>query len=144
MEYLIGVLVAAGVCAFGLMAGFDRERVFYPTVLIATVNYYALFGVMAGSTPAVAMESLVVGVFVVMAVAGFRKSLWWVVAGLVAHGVFDMLHHLLISNPGVPIWWPGFCWSFDVLAGIVLAWLLVKRSGYASSGLQATAPARHN
>jgi len=34
MEYLIGVVLAAVVCAFAGFAGFDRERVFYPTVLI--------------------------------------------------------------------------------------------------------------
>ena len=34
MEYLIGVVLAAVVCAFALLTGFDRDRVFYPTVLI--------------------------------------------------------------------------------------------------------------
>jgi hypothetical protein len=32
MEYLIGVVLAAVLCA---LAGFDRDRVFYPTLLIA-------------------------------------------------------------------------------------------------------------
>lgn len=40
------------------------------------------------------------------------------------HGVFDFSHHLFIKNPGVPVWWPGFCLSFDVLAGGFLAMLL--------------------
>jgi hypothetical protein len=50
-----------------------------------------------------------------------------VVAGLVGHAVFDFLHRLFINNPGVPEWWPGFCLSFDVLAGLFLAVLLLKR-----------------
>jgi hypothetical protein len=41
--------------------------------------------------------------------------------------VFDVFHHLLIDNPGVPRWWPGFCMSFDVVAGGYLALLLLKR-----------------
>jgi hypothetical protein len=26
-----------------------------------------------------------------------------------AHGGFDLVHGHLISNPGVPVWWPPFC-----------------------------------
>ena len=64
------------------------------------------------------------------AVAGFKKNLWLIVAALVGHGVFDSFHQLVIQNPGVPIWWPGFCLSFDILAGVFLAMLLVRRSGF--------------
>ena len=131
MEYLIGVVLAAVVCAFAMLAGFDRERVFYPTVLIVIATYYILFAVMGSSTPALAMESLVAGAFLMVAVAGFKKNLWLVVGALAGHGVFDFFHHTFIQNPGVPVWWPGFCLSFDVLAGIFLAVLLVRRSGFA-------------
>lgn len=131
MEYLIGVVLAAVVCAFAMLAGFDRERVFYPTVLIVIATYYILFAVMGSSTPALAIESLVAGAFLMVAVAGFKKNLWLVVAALGGHGVFDFFHRTFIQNPGVPVWWPGFCLSFDVLAGIFLAVLLMRRSGFA-------------
>jgi hypothetical protein len=129
MEYLVGVVLAALVFAFGRLAGFDRDRVFYPTVLIVVATYYILFAAMGNSTPALLAESLGVAVFLTLAVAGFKKSLWFAAAGLVGHGVFDFFHHGLISNPGVPVWWPGFCMSFDVLAGVLLALLLARRSG---------------
>jgi hypothetical protein len=48
VEYLIGLVLAGVVCAFGLLAGFDRDRVFYPTMLIVIATYYILFAVMAG------------------------------------------------------------------------------------------------
>ena len=38
--------------------------------------------------------------------------------GIVAHGLFDLIHHAIIQNPGVPSWWPGFCMSVDVLLGL--------------------------
>src|SRR4051812_2053258 len=128
MEYLIGVVLAAVVCAFAMFAGFDRDRVFYPTMLIVVATYYILFAVMGNSTPALTMESLVAGIFLTLAVAGFKKNLWLIVAGLVGHGVFDFFHHLLIHNPGLPVWWPGFCLSFDIPAGGFLALLLMRRS----------------
>jgi len=132
MEYLVGIGLAALVCAFALLTGFDRDRVFYPTVAVIVATYYILFAVMGRSNPALVWESLTAVLFFALAVAGFKKNLWWSVAALAGHGVFDFFHHLLIHNPGVPPWWPGFCLSFDVLAGGFLAMLLLQRSGYAS------------
>ena len=131
MEYLIGVLLAAATCVFfGMLAGFDRERVFYPMMLAPIATYYILFAAMGSSTPALTSESLVASIFLMVAVVGFKKNLWLIVAALVGHGVFDFFHHLVIQNPGVPVWWPGFCGSFDVLAGGFLALLLARRSGF--------------
>jgi hypothetical protein len=131
MEYLIGIGLAVAVCVFALLTGFDRDRVFYPTVVAVNATYYILFAVMGGTTQALVWESLVAAAFFVLAVAGFKKSLWLSVAGLVGHGVFDFVHHLSIQNAGVPVWWPGFCLSFDVVAGGFLTMLLMKRSGFA-------------
>lgn len=71
---------------------------------------------------------MIAAAFFALAVAGFRTSLWLVVAALAAHGVFDFFHHRLIRNPGVPPWWPGFCLACDVLAAVFLALLLLRRS----------------
>ena len=131
MEYLIGVGLALVVCAFAMVAGFDRDRVFYPTLLVVIATYYILFAVMGSSMPALAIESAVAAAFIVLAVSGFKKSLWLVVAALAGHGVFDFFHPLFIQNPGVPLWWPGFCMSFDILAAAILAMLLMRRSRFA-------------
>jgi hypothetical protein len=134
MEYLIGVGLAVVVCSFATLVGFDRDRVFYPTLVIVVATYYILFAVVGSSRPALALalESLMAGAFLALAVAGFKKNLWLIVAALAGHGVFDFFHHLFIQNPGVPVWWPGFCLSFDVLAGGFLAMLLMRRAGFAS------------
>src|SRR5215471_7620677 len=133
MEYLIGVGLALLVCAFAMLTGFDRDRAFYPTLATVIATYYILFAVIGSSTRALVVESLIAGAFLGLAVAGFKKNLWLVVAALSAHGVFDFFHHLFIQNPGVPVWWPGFCLSFDAFAGSFLAILLVRRSGFAST-----------
>ena len=132
MEYLIGAGLAVLVCAFATLVGFDRDRVFYPTVLTVVASYYILFAVMASSTQALARELLIACAFLALAAAGFKKNLWLIAAALAGHGVFDFFHHRFIQNPGVPAWWPGFCLSFDVLAGAFLAMLLMRRPGFAS------------
>jgi hypothetical protein len=55
---------------------------------------------------------------------GFKRSPWLVVAGLAGHGVFDFFHGGLIANPGMPVYWPAFCGTYDVAAAVFLAWLL--------------------
>ena len=89
MEYLIGAVLAAVVFAFARFIGFDRDRVFYPTLLIVIATYYILFAVIGTSVHALLIESLVASSFLVIAVAGFKKNLWLVVAALAGHGIFD-------------------------------------------------------
>jgi len=115
------------------LTGFDRDRAFYSTLVAVVAHYYILFAVMGSSTSALIVESLIAVVFFAVAAMGFKKNMWLIVAGLVGHGVFDCFHHLFIQNPGVPAWWPGFCLSFDVLAGGFLAMLLIRRSGHESA-----------
>jgi len=121
---LVGALLAFSVGLFATGLGLDRDRAFYPVVTIVIASYYALFAVMGASTHALVLESLVCAVFLAVAVTGFRWSLWVVVVALAAHGIFDLTHAAVISNPGVPNWWPEFCLTFDVTAAAYLAWLL--------------------
>jgi hypothetical protein len=133
MEYLIGIGLALVVCTFAMFTGFDRDRVFYPTLLTVIATYYVLFAVMGSSRPALVWECLMASAFLVLAVAGFKQNLWLIVAALAAHGVFDFFHQRFIHDPGVPAWWPGFCLSFDLLAGAFLAVLLIRRPRFAST-----------
>lgn len=124
MAFLIGVILAVSVGLSASLVGFDRDRAFYPAVMIVIAMYYALFAVMSGSVEVLALELPAIVVFVAAAVVGFRRSLWLVVAALIAHGIYDVSHGQLFSNPGVPAWWPDFCLAYDVAAGLYLAWRL--------------------
>lgn len=127
MEYAIGIAAAIAVGLFATVIGFDKERSFYPVVLIVIATLYLLFAVQAGSTGALVAEAIPALVFVATAALGFRKTPWLVVAGLALHGVFDFFHHAVIANPGVPVWWPGWCLAYDVVATAYLAALIIVR-----------------
>jgi len=128
MEYFIGVILSLSVAGLAYLAGFDRERVFYPTLLIVVASYYVLFAVMGASVRTLVMESVIAGGFLVLAVVGFKRSLWFVIAGLIGHAAFDFFHHLFIGNPGVPPWWPGFCLAFDATLGVLLAMRVIREA----------------
>ena len=133
MEFAIGVTAATVVGLFATVIGFDKERSFYPVVLIVIANLYLLFAAMAGSTDSLVAAAIPALVFVAMAALGFRKTPWLVVAGLALHGVFDFFHHVLMANPGVPVWWPGWCLAYDVVAAAYLAALIfIRRTAHAA------------
>jgi len=133
MEFLIGAVLALSVGLFATFIGLDRDRAFYPTVMIVIASYYALFAVMGGSIQVLMIESVVIVAFLGASIAGFKGSLWLVVAALAGHGMFDFVHGHLIQNPGVPPWWPHFCLTFDVVAAAYLAWLLLRSKVRAAS-----------
>jgi hypothetical protein len=120
----IGAFLAFAVGLLATASRLDRDRAFYPTVTIVIASYYVLFAVMGASSHALVLESLAGAVFVAAALLGFRSSLWVVVLALAAHGIFDLAHARVISDPGVPGWWPQFCLSYDVVAAGYLAWRL--------------------
>jgi hypothetical protein len=126
MEYLVGVVLALIISIGATLVGFDRERAFYPVVIVVIALLYALFAVIGSSEESLRSESVPIFLFVIAAVLGFRRSLWWAVLGLAAHGVFDLFHAGLIHNPGVPSWWPAFCLSYDLVAAAYLTWLLLS------------------
>ena len=120
--FLVGVVLAFAVGVFATLVGLDRDRAFYPTVMIVIASLYALFAVMGGSTHALAEELIFTVLFVAASIAGFKRSLWVIVAALAAHGCFDFVHARVIANPGVPVWWPSFCAAYDITAAGYLAW----------------------
>ena len=124
VAFLIGVVLAVVVGIFGSVVRLDRERGFYPTIMIVIALLYGLFAAIGESVEALAQEALPMLGFILAAVLGFKRSLWIVVAALVGHGLFDAVHGQLIANPGVPGWWPAFCSAYDVVAGLYLAFLL--------------------
>jgi hypothetical protein len=124
----VGIVLSLVVALFARVVGLDRDRSFYPTVLIVVASYYVLFAIMSGSTSAVLTESIVMAAFVAAAVTGFKTSRWIIIAGLAAHGVMDSFHGAIIDNPGVPSWWPAWCLAYDVGAAAGLAWLSKRDS----------------
>lgn len=128
MAYLVGIVLALTVSLFARVVGLDRDRAFYPTVLAVVASYYDLFAVMGGSVHALVSELVVTAIFLAAVVVGFKRNLWIVAAALLGHGLMDFVHGQLIADPGVPVWWPAFCASYDITAAAWLAGLLRVRN----------------
>ena len=74
MEYVVGASLALGVAAFARMAGFDRDRAFYPTALIVIASYYELFGVIGDEGGTLFVETGVFIAFIAATVAAENRA----------------------------------------------------------------------
>ena len=74
MEYWIGVVLALAVCLSITFIGLDKDRAFYPTVMIVIASYYGLFAVMGASNRALS-ECVIIAVFFSLSVFGFKRNL---------------------------------------------------------------------
>lgn len=127
MEILWGAAFGAVTALAARVAGFDRDRSFYPTVMVVVALLYLLFACMATPPTAIVQESIPAALFIVAAILGFRKNLFFVVAALFGHGLFDLVHSHAIANPAVPVWWPGFCGAIDWVLAAALALAIRSR-----------------
>ena len=124
MAALVGLVLALAVAAYAAALRLDRDRAFYPVVMIVIALLYVLFAAMSGSPRVILIESLIAAVFIAAASVGFKRSLWIVAAALAAHGVQDIFHLRVVANAGAPAWWPEFCATYDIVAAAAMAWLL--------------------
>ena len=85
MEYLVGLALCLAVGGLAVAIGFDRDRAFYPTVLIVIATYYVLFAAMGASARALIMEVVAASGLSALALIGFKKNLWLVAAAILAH-----------------------------------------------------------
>jgi hypothetical protein len=120
---IVGLLLAVGVAALGKFTRFDQDRSFYSTVLIIIASYYVLFAILNSSAHALVWELVIAVAFSTVAIVGALFLPTLVGIGIIAHGLFDLVHDGLIENSGVPSWWPSFCGSIDVLLGIWVIFL---------------------
>lgn len=126
MAYFAGGIGGVGILLLGYATRQGRFLPFYSSLLIVIALVYVLFGAMTGRSHVMIGESLIAAGFTAAAIVG----VWWrpartgavlIAVGLIAHGLFDLMHHAIIGNPAVPAWWPPFCGAVD---GVVGLWLL--------------------
>jgi len=123
----IGVILAAVMAFLARITNFDRDRSYYAVVLIVIASYYVLFACIAGE--AIVAEIFVASIFSVLAIVGVFRWPLLLGIGIFMHGAFDLVHGHIISNSGVPVWWPAFCASIDIVLGIWVIYLVKTKKG---------------
>ncbi len=125
IEALIGA--AVGVLTIVTARFIRGERWLYALGLLTLPGLYAFFALQAGE-PAVGVKEMIYGApyvvaGLVFAFVSVRQSAVVVGAFWLLHGLYDLVHSQLITNTGVPVWYPVFCFVVDAVVGTYLLWL---------------------
>ena len=111
-----GVVLGITITFAARITEFDTDSSYHATLLVVIATYYVLFAYMSGE--AIIEEILFASGFSAIALLGTYRWLPLIGIGLILQGIFDLVHPHLLSNPGVPAWWPFFCVGVDVVLGI--------------------------
>jgi hypothetical protein len=128
LAVLIGI--AVGVLTIVAARVIRGQHWLYSLGLLTLPGLYAFFALQAGEQ-AVGIKEIIYGIpyviaGLVFALVSIRQSAVVVGAFWILHGLYDLTHSQFFTNPGVPGWYPGFCFSVDVVVGAYLLWLSLR------------------
>ena len=126
IAFITGVGLAVVLAIFGKLTGYEKDRSFFPTLLIVIASYYMLFAILDGSVSTILIEIAVAAFFIVLAIWGSYQFPLIVGAAIALHGIFDFMYGHLYVNNGVPVWWPAFCAGIDIPFGLWVMYLSYK------------------
>lgn len=129
IEAAIGIAigVAIALSAIAIARALRWQHWYYSATLILLPLVYGAFALGAGAGN-IALNELLLGIpFLVVGTGllfrGMRRSAILVGCLWLSHGAYDLVHDLLLSNPGVPSWYPALCAGFDLSIGSYVLWL---------------------
>jgi hypothetical protein len=94
---------------------------FHSVSLAMIAAIYLGFAFSDGRTSIVILEMTVGTVFIVLGLLGLWMAPMLIAAGLILHGVWDLLHRPRGVTTKLPAWYPPFCAAYDfVFAGVFL------------------------
>ena len=116
---LWGLLVGAIQAASPIIFRWLDPATVYALELTLIAGVYIGFGVADGRPRVIAVESVVVAVFVMFAATAVSATAWILVAGYAGHGFKDYWQERrqFVANTR---WWPPFCAAVDWLVAAVL------------------------
>lgn len=120
----IGLLVGSFILYQLTVRKAQQAQWAFPFLLATFPIYYLLFTLYASDFSAFLTELTVSTIFFAIAYVArrFRSYRTWLLLsiGYLLHGIYDVYHDMLFEHEGIPLWWPEFCGTVDVVIGIYL------------------------
>ena len=129
---ILGLLIAFIAIAMAKDVGLPPRAFALGMVVLPAI--YMLFALMVGDMGAMALEFAYGLPYFVLGVIcfkrGFKGSGLLVVALWAVHAAYDVFHHVLVANAGVPFWYPALCLGFDIMMVVYLLRLVSRQKGF--------------
>lgn len=123
-SYLLGFGLAASTCLLLWMLPPEVARSVVSHLMTLIGAVYVGFALAAPDRMSVARQVAGSGLFMGLALAGLWLSAWYLVAGLVLHGLWDLAHHREHEHGTMPRWYVPACASYDWAVAVFVAWRL--------------------
>jgi Family of unknown function (DUF6010) len=122
----IGIGLVLGLVTLGFTSILPTAMAFdFFAVLLAIIAaIYVGFAIADGRDGIKWIEISTAVIFIIVALLGLWISPWILIAGYLAHGLWDWLHHAQHIQTDVQNWYPPFCAVYDVVVGLgLLFWI---------------------
>lgn len=125
MYAVLGGVLIAVFTILGIKLGKTENNPWaYPFVLALYPFFYFGFAIYANDNSALLNElTYAAPIFIICiltALKNIKYSAFILSIGYIGHGCYDIVHHLLFINPGMPAWWPEFCGTIDIIIGFYI------------------------
>jgi hypothetical protein len=127
------VIAAIATAIIMIIIAVVLSRVFSIRLMAATILCSIAFIYVGFSLKGNPLESILLEVFVAMgfyflALRGYIKNMALLGYGIIAHGIWDMLHHgSWLIKTDIPAYWPLYCSVVDFIYGAYIV-VVSKRS----------------
>jgi hypothetical protein len=103
-------------------------RLMAATILCSIAFIYVGFSLKGNPLESILLEVFVAMGFYFLALHGYQKNIALLGYGIIAHGVWDMLHHgSWLIKTDIPAYWPLYCSIADFIYGAYIV-IVAKRS----------------
>lgn len=129
MIELISGLVTAVILIFltVILNKYFTTKLIAAGILIAIAFIYVGFALKDNPTPLIILEISMSLMLFFLAVIGYTQSPALLGYGTVFHGIWDILHHNgWFVHTDVPVYWPVFCMTIDLVYGVYLLYIFKK------------------
>lgn len=118
--YQAGLLLAVATMPLFVVLPELRAQQLAAIQLALIAGTYFGFAAHDGRDSANLIESAGGFAFAALAFAGLWISPLFTIAGYLAHGCWDLLHHKHGPQADIPLWWVPFCVVYDWVLGLFL------------------------
>jgi len=105
-----------------------RLSLFLMYGLVVTALSYLVLAMFSADPLLIAIEVVGSLLFLSFVWLAYQYSFWFLAMGWLLHIAWDMGAHPFGSAPYVPGWYPVVCAAIDLVIGLYLMYLLVRRS----------------
>ena len=133
IEIISGMVVAVGLIFLTVILNkYFTTKLIAAAILVAIAFIYVGFALKNNSVPFIVLEISTAIALFFLALIGYTKRTALLAYGIILHGVWDIFHHNgWFVSTDIPVYWPVFCMTIDLIYGVYLLYIFKKLPGCA-------------